>query len=195
MTASKILNRKGQKFQLLFMALTSRHSLTFLLSFIFVVTVSAQTIQNVLRPKIERLTNKLRKEDEVHFGYPVGFAGEPETKNKYYKLYSKLKDKATDEELVLLTKDTSECIVAYSFDILWQRKYSNLKDIFLQHQNDTTFFWTAAGCTGMIDRINWFMLARLKPFQKEGIVNFITKEEYDSYCDKFKKEDKDFVCR
>ena len=177
------------------MALVYRHSLTLLLIFTFVVTVSAQTKQTVLRPKIERLTDKLRKEDEVHFGYAVGFSGRPEKSNKYFKLYLKLKDKATDDELVLLTKDASECIVAYSFDILWRRQYSNLKEIFIQHQNDTTFFWTAGGCTGFIDRVNWFMLARLKPIQKEGSINFMTKDEYDLFCDKFKKQDKDFRCR
>ena len=175
------------------MALVNRHSLTLLLSFIFVLTLSAQEAKSVLRPKIERLTNKLRKEDKVHFGYPVGFAGEPETKNKYYKLYLKLKDKATDEELVLLTKDTSECIIVYSFDILWWRQYSNLKDIFFQHQNDTTFFWTAGGCTGSLDRVNWFMLRRLNP-NYDGGKKYLTKEDFDLYCDKFKKADKDFSC-
>ena len=175
------------------MALVYRNSLTLLLSFVFVLTLSAQTTQNILRPKIERLCNKLRKEDEVHFGYRVGIAAEPELNNKYYKLYLKLKDKATDEELVLLTKDTSKCIVVYSFDILWQRQYSSLKDIFIQHQNDTTFFWTAGGCTGMLDRVNWFMLRRLNPYF-EGGKKHLTKEDFDLYCDKFKKADKDFSC-
>lgn len=163
----------------------------FLLS-CFVVTLSAQTAE--VRPRITNIVNKLRKENEVHFGYPVGFAGSPETNNKYYKLYLKLKDKATDDELVQLTNDSSKCIVVYSFDILWRRQHSSLKTIFLQHQNDTTFFWTAAGCTGMIDRINWFMLQRLNPNHNDGGKNHLTKEEFDLYCDKFKKADKDFSC-
>jgi hypothetical protein len=135
------------------MASFGRHSVTLLLFVSFAATVSAQTTG--LRPSITNITNKLRKENEVHFGYPVGIAGKPETKNKYYKLYSKLKNKATDDELMQLTQDSSECIVVYSFDILWQRQHKSLKDVFLQHQNDTTFFWTAAGCTGVLDRINW----------------------------------------
>jgi len=169
-----------------------RHILTVPILACFVATLSAQT--NEVRPKINNIVKKLRKENEVHFGYPVGFAGKPETNNRYYKLYSNLKDKATDEELVKLTKDTSECIVVYSFDILWQRKYANLKDIFLQHQNDTTFFWTAGGCTGVLDRINWFMFRRLKPKQNEGSKNYLTKEEYDLYCNKFSKEGNFFTC-
>lgn len=169
-----------------------RHIATMLLLTFSTTTLLAQT--NELRRSITNITNKLRKEDEVHFGYPVGFAGRPETNNKYYKLYLKLKDKATDDELILLTEDTSECIVVYSFDILWQRQNSSLKNIFLQHQNDTTFFWTAGGCTGVLDRINWFMLRRLKPNQNDGNKNSLTKEEYDLYCDKFSKTDKLFTC-
>lgn len=175
-----------------FMPSFGRHIATFLLLVCFAVTLSAQTIE--LRPSISNIANKLRKENEVHFGYPVGFAGRPETNNKYYKLYLKLKDKATDNELIQLTKDTSECIVVYSFDILWQRQNPSLKNIFLQHQNDTTFFWTAGGCTGVLDRINWFMLRRLKPNQNDGNKNSLTKEEYDLYCDKFSKADNLFTC-
>ena len=174
------------------MASFGRHIVTMLLLACFVATLSAQTTG--VRPSITNIANKLRKENEVHFGYPVGFAGRPETNNKYYKLYLKLKNKATDAELVQLTNDTSECIVVYSFDILWQRQYSSLKTIFLGHQYDTTFFWTAAGCTGMLDRINWFMLRRLNPNQNNENRKYLTKEEFDSYCDKFKKADKDFSC-
>lgn len=136
----------------------------------------------------------MRKEKVVHFGYPIGFSRRPETKNKYYKVYLKLKIKATDDELVLLTQDTSNCIVAYSFDILWHRQYSNLKDIFLLHQDDTSYFWTAAGCTGVLDRINWFMLRRLKPSQKDRSKTYFTKEEYKLYCTKFHKADIFFIC-
>ena len=170
------------------MASFGRHSFSLLFLLIFAETLSAQTIE--VRPRINSIVNKLRKDDAVHFGYPVGFSGRPEKNNKYYKLYLKLKNKATDEELVFLTKDTSECIIAYSFDILWRRQYSNLKDIFIQHQNDTTFFWTSGGCTGFVDRVNWFMFKRLDP--KRNKQEYLTKEEFDLYCDKFKKADKFF---
>jgi hypothetical protein len=174
------------------MASFGRYSTTLLLLVCFAVTLSAQS--SALRPSISNIVNKLRKEDEVHFGYPVGFGGTPETKNKYYKLYLKLKDKATDDELIILTKDTSECIIVYSFDILWQRQNSSLKNIFIQHHNDTTFFWTAAGCTGVLDRINWFMLRRLNPNQNNENKKYLTKEEFDLYCNKFKKADQNFSC-
>ena len=159
-----------------------------LLSFSFSFeTVKAQTSPTKIRPKINRLIDKLQKEDEVHFGYPIGFAGKPETKNKYYKVYLKLNAKATNEELVLLTKDTFKPIVIYSFSILHSRGYKNLKDIFVEHLNDTTFCWTASGCTGFIERVNWFMLRRLNPTSQNDNNNYLKKEEYDKYCASFKK--------
>jgi hypothetical protein len=157
-------------------------------------TVSAQTSQLTVRPKIIRVVDKLKKEDEVHFGYPVGYGGKPETKNKYYKSYLKLKAKATNEELASLTKSNFKPIVIYSFSILHSRDYRNLKEIFIEHVNDTSFYWTAAGCTGFIERVNWFMLKRLDPASQSYSKSYLTKEEYDMYCAKFKKQDDLFSC-
>ena len=167
-----------------------KHNVALLLLIFFAAKIYAQTVE--LRPSIINITNKLRRENIVHFGYPVGFAGRPETNNKYYKLYLQLKNKATDDELIFLTKDTSSCIVVYSFDILLHRKSKSVRNIFFQHQSDTTFFWTAGGCTGVLDRINWFMLRRLKSNQDDK--NTLTKDEYTFYCDKFARADKHFTC-
>lgn len=172
------------------MSLCFNPNVALLLLIFFAAKVSAQTIE--LRPSIINITNKLRKENIVHFGYPVGFAGRPEANNKYYKLYLKLKSKATDDELISLTRDSSSCIVVYSFDILLERKSKSIRNVFLQHQSDTTFFWTAGGCTGVLDRINWFMLRRLKSNQDDK--NILTNDEYAFYCDKFGKADKLFTC-
>jgi hypothetical protein len=148
-----------------------------------------------LRPGIQNLVDKLKRGNIVHFGYPVGFGGVPETKNKYYKTYLKLKSKASNDELVSMTKDDAPCIVVYSFSILHERNYDKIKDIFYQHTRDTTFFWTAAGCTGNMDRINWYMLRALKPISVNLTGNFfLTHDEYDKYCSLFKKEDGLFTC-
>ena len=192
MTHPKYSSRQDKDLIHFFMTSFGRHILILFLLVCFAGTLSAQTTK--LRPSITKIVNKLRNENQVHFGYPVGFAGRPETNNKYYKLYLKLKNKATDNELIQLTNNITECIVVYSFDILWQRQNSSLKNIFLQHQNDTTFFWTAGGCTGMLDRINWFMLRRLDPNQEDNRTGHLTKEEFELYCNKFKKADKFFLC-
>lgn len=157
---------------------------------LFNLTVDAQLS---VRASVLNITNKLQKDNQVHFGYPVGFAGEPEHDNKYYKLYKRLKAKATTQELVALTKSTSALVVVYAFDILQERNYEGLKSIFLDHVNDTTWFWTAGGCTGFVDRVNWFMLKRLKPADSME-TNGLTKSEYDLYCSRFRKEDESFSC-
>lgn len=156
----------------------------------FNLTIDAQVS---IRTNILNITNKLQKDNQVHFGYPVGFAGKPEIGNKYYKLYKRLEGKATTQELVELTKSKSALVVVYAFDILQGRNYYGLKNIFLEHVNDTTWFWTAGGCTGFIDRVNWFMLKRLKPIDNTA-TNGLTKSEYDLYCSRFKKEDELFSC-
>jgi hypothetical protein len=149
--------------------------------------------QSSIRPNILHITNKLRKDNQVHFGYPVGFAGKLETGNKYYKLYKRLKAKVTEQELLELAKAKSALLVVYAFDILQERNYEGLKNIFLDHVNDTTWFWTAGGCTGFTDRVNWFMLSRLKPLDGTA-TNRLTKSEYDLYCNRFKNEDELFSC-
>jgi hypothetical protein len=149
--------------------------------------------QSSIRSNISNIATKLQKDNQVHFGYPVGFGGKAETANKYYKLYNRLKAKATDQELVELTKGKSVLIVVYAFDILQGRNYKGLKNIFLDHVNDTSWFWTAGGCTGFLDRVNWFMLNRLKPLD-EVDTNYLTKSEYDLYCNRFKNKDELFSC-
>ena len=149
--------------------------------------------QIIIRASIVNIANKLQQNDQVHFGYAVGYAGRPETNNRYYKLYKRLAAKASTEELVELTKSNSALLVVYSFDILQRRDYNGLKNIFLQHLNDTTWFWTASGCTGILDKVNWFMLSRLKPLDNSTEA-ILTKSEYDFYCNRFKREDPFFIC-
>lgn len=167
--------------------------LLFILGLISIFATSSFT-EKELRPSIERIVEKLKKENRVHFGYSVGFAGEPETNNKYYKLYQKLKSKATNDELILLTKDQFKPVVIYAFEILHSRSYENLKEIFIDHIKDTTFYWTAGGCTGFVDRINWFMLKRLNPGNTMNKNLYLTKNEYEKYCQEFSATDTLFRC-
>ncbi|HMJ46139.1 MAG TPA: hypothetical protein VK498_02355 [Ferruginibacter sp.] len=155
---------------------------------------SATDDDGKIRPRVKRIVEKLQKDHLVHFGYAVGFAGIPETNNKYYKRYEKLKRIATNEELVFLTSSKSKQIVVYSFDILQSRGYKQLREIFIEHVKDTTFFWTAGGCTGLINRVNWFMLGRLASLQISG-ENSLSKKEYEKYCQQFEAEDKYFKCQ
>src|SRR3954465_9735687 len=107
------------------------------LSIIIILLFSnlAVDAQTAIRTSIVNITRKLEKGNAVHFGYPVGFSGKPETGNKYYKLYKRLKKKAREQELVQLTKSKSSLIVVYAFNILQEQHYQGLKNIFLDHVN------------------------------------------------------------
>lgn len=154
----------------------------------------AQTKSISIRPEIESIVASLQKEKLIHLGYPVGHAGIPETKNKYHKLYLQLKRKASIEELVQLTANSSPSITIYAFDILASKNYIHLKDIFLGHASDTTHIYIAGGCTGIIDHVNWFMFSQVKPDPKSNSTNRLSLNEYHFYCTRFNKEDSTFVC-
>ena len=156
------------------------------------LTIGANDSVNNIRRQIQSFVDKLQKDNQVHFGYPVGYSGKRETKNKYYKLFKRLESKATIEELVELTNYKSPVIVVYAFEILKSRNYQGLKNIFLSHPNDTAWYWTAGGCTGVLNRVNWFMLRRLRPIADQK--NSLTNAEYDLFCGRFKKEDELFSC-
>jgi hypothetical protein len=160
----------------------------------FILTFQADIFAqpNILRPVIAGIADSLRQEQLIHFGYPVGIGGWRETDNRYYQLYLKLNEEATDAELVQLSGDSTKSLVIYSFDILSRRQYPGLKWIYLQHRNDTTDFWIAEGCMGIEDKVNWFMLRCLNPAIKNRKVKYMTKEEFDLHLKRFKQSDNSF---
>ena len=161
-----------------FIMLKSR-IITLILFFIFCSTVEAQNIQTEIRPKIKSIVSDLRKTNTIHLGLPVGISGYRDTSNEYYKLYQRLAKEAIDYELVLLTGDSSETIVMYSFLSLYSRNYCGLKEIFVSHIKDETLVRTAGGCTGSIDRINSRMLKLLNPEYSK--YQYLTQKEYDQF--------------
>jgi hypothetical protein len=156
-------------------------SLPLLFCFSIAVSACAQHGKDSLSLRVTNIVNSLRQEKILHLGYPVGIGGTPETNNKYYKLFRKLKAKATNRELQLLTYDSSKTIVLYSYLILRSRNYIDLKNVFLAHLNDTTDIWIAGGCTGVVDRVNSFMLEQLNPENVDNGKVYLTKNEYEDY--------------
>ncbi|MFT3980869.1 MAG: hypothetical protein QM687_10400 [Ferruginibacter sp.] len=147
----------------------------------FCQKVNGQAATKNIRPDIDSIISKLRKEPLLHLGLPVGYGGIPEFKNQYYKLYLQLTAKATNDELVSMANDSIKTIVLYSFLILHSRNYSGLKDIFLNHIQDESEVWIASGCTGKNVRVNAFMLNQLNPSYLDSRQPYITQEEYDKY--------------
>ena len=150
----------------------------------FILTTTLFSQQLNVRTSIKNIVDKLGKDKTLHLGAPVGFAGIPETGNKYYKLYKQLENKATDTELLILTNDTSKTILLYSFTILFHRNFVRLKDIFIKYQNDKSEVWESSGCTGVLWKTNSYMLQLLNPKSKKSLNKYLTEQEYDDY---FKK--------
>jgi len=94
----------------------------------------------------------------LHLGGPVGYAAQPE-KNKYVTNYKKLIKIAKEDELISLTKDKDKIIALYAYSSLYQRSHQGLKSIFLNNIRDTAFVWSSGGSTGVLNRVNEFMLS------------------------------------
>ena len=142
---------------------------------------TAQEAKFTIRPRVLKIVSKLKNEKTIHLGEPVGLALIPETDNKYYKLYKRLDHLATDDELLALTKDSSNTILIYSFSILHSRNHSALKEIFVKHLSDTSTFHIASGCTGDTRQVNSFMFWKLSPPYYETSKIYFTKEELEKY--------------
>ena len=130
-----------------------------LLLTIFSVILSRGALcQYSTRPQIQRIVNILSKDNMLHLGGPVGYAAQPE-KNKYVTNYKKLIKIAKEDELISLTKDKDKIIALYAYSSLYQRSHQGLKSIFLNNIRDTAFVWSSGGSTGVLNRVNEFMLS------------------------------------
>lgn len=90
-----------------------------------------------------------------------------------YKKYEKLKQLASDSDLVILTSSKSPVIKAYAFEILCSRNYKNIVEVFETNINDTNSFSSYCGCIGITEHINAYFL--------RCISNFITASAYEKY--------------
>lgn len=143
--------------------------------------VIGQEVIHDIRPGIDRIVKKLSKEPIMHLGFPEGMGGKLATKNKFYKLFQKLSNRATDPELLALTDHRSKIIVAYSYLILHTRNHKDLKKIFLKYINDSTRVGVAGGCTGSSQQLNLFLLDILNPAYYDSRLPYLKQEEYDNY--------------
>lgn len=130
---------------------------------------------------IVRLAVKLEMSDGLHLGARVGYLLKPETGNKYYRAFQQLNRRATEAELVALAESKSALVKGYAAYALFPRNSPSLKAVFLKNQKDTTWTWESGGCTGVIDRMNHYLLRLLAP--RPGVVSAMTftREEFDVY--------------
>lgn len=142
---------------------------------------SQQHGENVSK-KVADIVEDLSKGEIMQIGSPEGFAAVPNVKNKYYKLYQKLSKSATDSELVTLVGHEKKTIVLYAYLILVSRRYGGIEELFLRNLRDTSEVWFAGGCTGLIWKVNQFMLFQLNPAFEDSSRPFLTQKEYEQYC-------------
>jgi hypothetical protein len=133
-----------------------------------------------VRTSIMRLCNNLNREQIVHLGAPVSYAGKIESSNRYFKAYKRLRRKATVDELVALCKSESKVILTYAFAALVYKQSPAAKVVFEQNLQDTSLVWHSGGCTGVLRSVNSFMLSSLAP-QPGAKSLWMAQEEYDAY--------------
>ena len=135
---------------------------------------------NRVRSSITRLCYKLDREQIIHLGAPVGYAGKIESSNRYFKVYKRLRRKATVDELVALCRSESKVVLTYAFAALVYKQSPAAKVVFEQNLQDTSLVWHSGGCTGVLRTVNSFMLTSLTP-QPGAKTAWMAQEEYDAY--------------
>ena len=106
-------------------------------------------------------------------GGAVGIAG---TQSEQYRRFLWLKQFATDEELIQLTKNPNGNVKAYSFMALCDRNSNFCKQVLEQRLADKTQFHHLSGCIQMPEYVNVFYL------------NYISGKLSSKEIDIYKKE-------
>lgn len=89
----------------------------------------------------------------------VGEAGE---KTETYIRFERLKQIASDTELIALMEHRSPVVRAYVFSALVQRRNPDIKDILMKHVDDTVQVECYSGCFRYDNKLNEIMLLELK---------------------------------
>jgi hypothetical protein len=122
---------------------------------------------------INEITTDIAKTN-VLMGDAVGIAGERPA--QWYR-YEVLCSKATDKELLTLTKDTNAVVRCYAFQALAERSRTRLFPVIVQHLSDTTTIHTLYGCLGGSQRAGDFFLEIIRENKDTGTFNLLSEKE------------------
>jgi hypothetical protein len=100
-------------------------------------------------PRIIKIANEIAIEN-VLSGEAIGIAG---IKPKQYKRYEKLKNNATDKELLSLSKHRNGVVKCYAFWALVERNSDFMFEALLENFDDTTTIATQFGCIVTGDKV------------------------------------------
>ncbi len=122
--------------------------------------------------KVKRLAHKLTKYDEVT-GPRVGKAAH---KSDQYKVFEKLKLKASDIELYELTNHKSPLVRAYALTGLTDVNSCKTIDVMSKNQNDTATVDQQFGCIGTCNTVIGYMLPFIKSYIKNNKISLTTTQ-------------------
>ena len=112
---------------------------------------------------VKWITLKLKKYDKVT-GARVGKGA---FKSDQYKLYEKLKRKASENELYELTNHKSPVVRAYALTGLAEMNSPKTLDVLMKNQNDTTAIDQQFGCIGAHTTVIGYMLMFIKSYVRD----------------------------
>ncbi len=99
-------------------------------------------------------------ESAIIDGEAVGYAG---IKSDIYLCFERLVELATSEELIFLTDHKTPSVRAYAFWALSKKRNPIVKEIMMNHLNDTGTFSYMSGCSISEEQVNQFYLNLLTP--------------------------------
>lgn len=115
----------------------------------------AVSINDSLQPFVDSLI----KFDAI-FDEAVGYGG---SKPEVYTWFEKLAQSAENDELIRLTSHSSPTVRGYSFWALVEREDPKVKEIMLEHVDDSVYIERMSGCLGYQEKLNDFMLSIIAP--------------------------------
>jgi len=112
-----------------------------------------------IRDEIKKITDAMAKYNSVD-SRGVGYAGQ---RTEQYNRYEKLKQDATDAELIALTDNSNPVVRCYAFNALANRKNPNVIPILVRHLKDTAGVNTFFGCIVSTTKVGDYFLNVFNP--------------------------------
>lgn len=113
------------------------------------------TVNDSLQPFVDSLV-----QFDAIFDEAVGYGG---SKPEVYTWFEKLMELAQESELTRLTNHNSPTVRGYAFWALVKRESPMVKEIMLEHIDDTVYVDRMSGCIGYQEKLNEFFLSIIAP--------------------------------
>lgn len=146
-----------------------------LLYFIILTFGCATEQENIttVRPKIQRIADEISERNTIE-GKAVGFAGK---RSIQWERYEKLRDKATDNELIILTDSKYSAVKCYAIKALVSRGTVDVFPLTLKHIKDTTLIRIYDGCESERMTVGEYFLNTSSPYMYNISSHNFTQEQ------------------